>query len=120
MPNPVVHFEINSGTPDGSALQDFYRQLFDWHVDSNNPMSYGFVDTHAGSGINGGVTASWEGHSASVSVYLELEDLDAYLKRIEAAGGKTLVTPTEVPNIVTFAVFQDPAGNAVGLVKAAG
>ncbi len=28
MPNPVVHFEITG--PNGSALQEFYRGLFDY------------------------------------------------------------------------------------------
>jgi len=50
----VTHFEIHG--KDGAALQKFYADLFDWHVDSNNPMDYGMVDTHAGNGINGGIT----------------------------------------------------------------
>jgi predicted enzyme related to lactoylglutathione lyase len=27
------------------------------------------------------------------------------------------VPPTEIPNMVTFALFQDPEGHTVGLVK---
>ena len=36
MPNPVVHWEIQSMMPE--KLQEFYAKLFDWHVDANNPM----------------------------------------------------------------------------------
>ena len=33
-------------------------------------------------------------------------------------GGKTVMPTTEIPNMVTFAMFSDPDGNIVGLVKA--
>jgi hypothetical protein len=32
-------------------------------------------------------------------------------------GGKTVVPVTEIPNVVTFALFQDPEGNMVGIIK---
>ena len=113
LPNPVVHFEING--KDGKALQRFYRDLFDWHVDDNNPINYGMVDTHAG-GINGGIT---EGEN-SVTVYVEVDDLQAYLDKIGRLGGRTVTPVTVIPDMVTFATFADPSGNVVGLVKAEG
>ena len=54
MSNPVVHFEIQ--TKDAKRTQEFFANLFGWHVDTNKPMDYGFVDTHSeGQGINRGV-----------------------------------------------------------------
>ena len=50
---PVVRFEIMGGN--GSQLEEFYRELFGWKIDSNNPMKYGMVDTGRPGGINGGV-----------------------------------------------------------------
>ena len=32
-------------------------------------------------------------------------------------GGKVLMPPTEIPNVVTLAMFADPDGNAIGLIK---
>jgi len=32
-------------------------------------------------------------------------------------GGKTVVPVTHIPNMVTFAMFTDPEGHLVGLVK---
>ena len=112
MPNPVVHFEVHG--KDGKKSQDFYSQLFDWHIDSSNPMNYGIVDTHAG-GINGGVTASPD--APRVTFYVSVDDLQAYLNKAEGMGGKTVMPPTEIPNMVTFALFADPDGNVVGIVK---
>ena len=46
------------------------------------------------------------------------EEKQAYLDKIEKAGGRTLIPVTEIPNMMTFAQFEDPQGNRVGLVKA--
>jgi predicted enzyme related to lactoylglutathione lyase len=110
MPNPVVHFEISGG--DGKQLQDFYAQVFGWQINADNPMSYGLVD-NGGEGINGGITAG-DRHAI---FYVAVSDPDEYLRKIEGMGGK-VVHPTEViTGMVTFALFSDPEGNLVGLVK---
>jgi len=112
MGNPVVHFEINSQNP--AALHEFYGRLFDWNIRVMPEMSYGAVDTQAG-GINGGIGPA-QGPN-QVTFYIEVDDLQGTLTRIELAGGKTVVPVMEVPGVVTFAQFADPDGNVVGLVK---
>lgn len=113
MGNPVVHFEVIGS--DTEQLNKFYGELFGWHVEYMPEMGYGMVDTHAGTGINGGLAAAEDGEQY-VTFYIAVDDIDATLKKIAKAGGKTLVPKTEVPNVVTFALFADPAGNRVGLV----
>jgi len=51
-PNPGVHSEIQTQEPE--KVQKFFAELFDWHVDADNPIKYGGGDTHAG-GINEGI-----------------------------------------------------------------
>ena len=113
MPNPVVHFEILG--KDGKKTQDFYSQLFGWHIDTNNPMSYGMVDTHAEGSVNGGVAQTPD--SSRVTVYVSVDDLQAYLDKVTSMGGKTIMPPTEIPDMVTMALFADPDGNVIGMVK---
>lgn len=113
MPNPIVHFEINSPKGQGQAIQDFYKNLFGWAINADNPMNYGFVEPQGG-GIGGGIT---EGEHPMVTVYIEVDDPEAYLNKVQQAGGKTLVPVTVIPDMVTFALFADPFGNAIGLVK---
>ncbi len=55
MPNPVVHFEIMA-RGDWARSQKFYSDLFEWHVQPEDEMNYGVVDTHAEGGIGGGVS----------------------------------------------------------------
>ncbi len=48
-------------------------------------------------------------------IHVEVEDLQATLDEVESLGGKTVTPITEIPGVVTFAGFQDPQGNVVGL-----
>ena len=111
MPNPVVHFEI--GGADAAALQQFYAQAFDWTVNADNPMQYGLVEAEEGAGIGGGIT---EAEQPGVLIYIEVDDLQSYLDRVEAAGGTTVQEVTTIPGMVTMALFADPQGNVIGLV----
>ena len=112
MGKPVVHWEINA--KDAPKLQKFYRELFDWTIDANNAMNYGMVTT-GGAGINGGIGPS---ETPGVTFYVEVEDLQEYLTLAQRSGGKVLQSPTTLPGAVTLAVFADPEGNRIGLVKA--
>ena len=114
MPNPIVHWELN--TDDAKKAQEFYGKLFDWHVDTSNPMDYGMVDTHTEHGINGGIHHSADAPKG-VTIYVEVEELQAYLDKAVSLGGKVVMPVTVIPNMVTMAQFADPQGNVVGLVK---
>jgi predicted enzyme related to lactoylglutathione lyase len=110
---PVVHFEIVG--KDGERLKNFYQSLFGWNINSDNPMNYGLVEK-SGDGIGGGVGASENG-KPSVTIYATVDDMQATLDKAVAMGGKIVVPITEIPNMVTFAQFQDFEGNIVGIVK---
>lgn len=110
MANAVTWFEIMG--KDGKALQEYYANLFGWEINANNPMNYGLLDTK-GAGINGGI-----GKGANlVTVYVEVEDLEATLQKAVELGGKVIHPVTEIPDMVTFAQFSDVAGNVIGLTK---
>ena len=112
---PVVHFEIMGG--EGTGLEKFYRELFGWKINSNNPMKYGLVETGGGpGGINGGVGPAKDG-SKRVSIYARVEDLQATLDRAERLGAETILPPSEVPGGPKLAMFADPAGNITGLFQ---
>ena len=115
MGNPIVHFEITGGRP--GQLADFYSRLFGWNVNSDNPMQYGVVDTGSKQGINGGLFTNRDGASR-VTLYAQVDDLQATLDRAEKLGGKTIMPPSDVPGGPRLAVFTDPTGNVIGLMQA--
>jgi predicted enzyme related to lactoylglutathione lyase len=112
---PVTHFEINA--QDAPATQKFYRDLFGWGIDTNNPDNYGMIDTKAkGTGINGGIGASRHGKSW-VTFYVETDDPAATLAKAERLGGTRVMEPMDAGGNVVYALFADPEGNVIGLAK---
>lgn len=114
MPNPVVHFEVLG--KDTEATQSFYASIFDWPMEKVMD-SYAMVKPGGETGINGGVGATMSGAPGHSTFYVEVDDLQATLEKIEAAGGSTVQPPMDVPNGPSIALFRDPDGNLVGLVK---
>src|SRR5687768_5505599 len=113
MPNPVVHFEI--GGKDVSGLQRFYKDVFDWEIHPVPTMNYSTIAPDGPGGIGGGI-----GHTdgpGHVTFYIQVDDLNAYLARIESLGGKVVMPPIEIPNVVGLAMFAHLEGHIIGLVK---
>jgi predicted enzyme related to lactoylglutathione lyase len=115
MAGKITHFEIIG--KDSKTLQGFYAKLFDWKIKTENMGGgeYHMVDT--GTFPNGGISDPMPGGGNAVTVYVGVDDLDATLKQAVAMGGKITMPPTEIPGVVTFAQFSDPAGNVIGLTK---
>lgn len=116
MGQPVAFFEIVSA--DADRARAFYTELFGWHAAADPSMGgYALVDTGAGEhSIGGGIGPSMGPGDTGVKIYMRVDDLDAYLHKAEALGGKRLVPPTDLPgDFGRFAVLADPDGNPVGL-----
>lgn len=116
MAGQVTHWEIMG--PDGKALRDFYRDLFEWNLETVPGFDqYYTVSGDETGGSGGAVGKGSEEMPSYLTIYLGVDDIEAHLARIEAAGGRTLMPRTEIPDVVTFAMFADPAGNVIGLTE---
>jgi predicted enzyme related to lactoylglutathione lyase len=116
MTNPVVHWEI--GGPDLTALSAFYGKAFGWTIREEEP-GYAMVQAVAG-GLGGGLMRTRDEMPPYVTIYVQVDDLDTVLRTIGELGGATLVPPTQINDKAAFALFRDPAGNIVGLLRATG
>jgi predicted enzyme related to lactoylglutathione lyase len=115
MGNPVIHFEVIG--KDAPRLQEFFSKLFGWTINADNPMNYGIVDTGVPGGIGGGIGSGPEEHPGHVTFYIGVDDPKAYLEKAESLGGKTVMEAQEVPGGPVIAMFADPEGHIIGLVK---
>jgi len=120
MGNPVVHWELLSKEP--ANLSQFYEKVFDWKIEHIPQIDYRMVNTQTDVGIKGGIInpkreGPWPGN---MTVYVAVDDLAAYRKRVLAAGGRILIEEQEVPGQGKFSLFSDPDGRMMGLWKQAG
>jgi hypothetical protein len=115
MANPVTWFEIIG--KDSAALQKFYGDVFAWKLSPPMPDmgNYSMLD-HEGQGIQGGIGGE-ASDEPRVSVYIQVDDPQAYMDKLVAAGGTMLMPPTQIMPDTMIAMFKDPAGNTMGLLK---
>jgi uncharacterized protein len=113
MTGEVIHFEVVG--KDLAALQSFYGEVLGWKTREVPEMNYAFVEKE-GDGIAGGLGTSQDGGPGHVTFYVSTDDPQATLDKAEALGGKTVMPVTELP-MVTLAMFADPEGHVIGLVK---
>jgi predicted enzyme related to lactoylglutathione lyase len=114
MGKPVVHWEFWSKDPE--KISEFYEKVFDWKVQHVPEMNYRLVETGGQGGINGGIMKPQEGSwPGNMALYIDVENLETYVQKIKAAGGKIVVERMDIPNVGAFSLFEDPDGRVMGL-----
>ncbi|HEY2069429.1 MAG TPA: hypothetical protein VGG48_07740 [Rhizomicrobium sp.] len=102
-PAPIVFFDIAG--PDAAKLKSFYSGIFHWNIDGKNA-----IDT-------GALKGTLRQDPTEKLLYIGVPDINAALEEIKAAGGTVAMPRMVIPNVVTIAIFVDPAGNRMGLVE---
>jgi predicted enzyme related to lactoylglutathione lyase len=108
----VVHVEIPAANV--QAAGTFYQELLGWKISHDDAMNYSMWE--AGDGSGGGFPeVSKDAPAGQVLVYIDSDDIDADLKKVEKLGGSVVYPKTEIPNTGWFGMFKDPTGNILGL-----
>jgi len=131
MDHTIVHFEIPADQPERAAK--FYRELFGWEISRwegpTENMQYrepGFeywmvktVPTDAQGqptrpGVNGGLMSRMFQGQAPVN-YVNVENVDDFIRKAERLGAKVLMGKHPVPGMGWFAQLNDPEGNVFAI-----
>lgn len=104
-------------TPDPLGAKSFYDNVVGWTVDAQaapGPVEYRMIKRGDG-GNAGGVlrlTDEMAEHGARPVWlgYVGVDDVDASVAAIEAAGGKVMMPAWDVPNVGRIAMVADPDG----------
>ncbi len=108
-----VHIEFASTDP--SRTRRFLEDVFGWEFQGIPGLDYHVYATPIGPG--GAVMPPSPVRPNGVLNYLLSEDLDADVRRIEAAGGKIRMAREEIPNVGWWALFEDPTGISLALFQ---
>ena len=100
------YFEILSAEPEKTVA--FYKTVLGWKFNEKGPQAYWPADTGPGGepGINGAVMGAH--FDQKVINTIRVDSLDDVLAKVEAAGGKKIHGPMEIPNIGLHAYCTDP------------
>jgi hypothetical protein len=108
----VVHVEIPAA--DVNSAAKFYQDLFGWKIQPIPEMNYTMWEAADGSG-GGFPEVNTDNPVGQVLVYIDSDDIETDLKKVEKLGGKVLHRKTEIPGTGWFGMFKDPTGNVLAL-----
>lgn len=112
--HPVVMIAIAS--VDLAASSAFYGSLFGWHT---HPVTAEVTGAMVPAGPNVSFRAPTPAGFPGVVPFIRVDDVEATLRALVAAGGTIERLPWSVPMAGTLARFADPSGTIYGLVGAA-
>lgn len=127
--NPVVHFEIPA--EDRKKVTAFYNKVFGWNNQQLGKEYNDYVVTHTTETdekgmpkelgrINGGFYQKVQDGSKPLqypSLVIAVDDIHAHMKKVEAAGGRVLGQPWDIPNVGLYISFLDPEGNRLSMLQ---
>ncbi len=123
-PNPTgdfIWYELMTTDPEGAKA--FYDSVVGWDFSEGAAEYQGYRMINApGGGFAGGVlplTQEMQQHGARPAWhgYLYVADVDQAVSKIEGAGGKALMPPTDIPNVGRIAMVTDPQGAPFYVMK---
>ncbi|HVM99497.1 MAG TPA: VOC family protein [Caulobacteraceae bacterium] len=112
------HLALNAD--DLPRAKSFYETVFGWRLEPWGPPEY----YQAFNAADGAIAALQHRRElkpgvrmAGFEASLGVEDLDATMAAIEAAGGRMLARPTYIEGVGRLAYFEDSEGNLLGVIQ---
>ena len=113
--------ELN--THDAEAAKAFYGETLGWTF-KGTPTPFGtYWLAIAGEIPVGGIFPMDAPHFAGVPnhwlAYIAVDDVDARLKKVAAAGGQVMREPMDIPDVGRFGLVKDATGAMIALITPA-
>ena len=109
-----IWYELMTADPDASKA--FYDNVIGWTIEArpSGPMDYRMIDSGSGGQVGGVMRLTEEmiagGAKPTWLFYIGVDDVDASIAKIEAAGGSVLMPAWDIPGIGRLAMVADPQG----------
>ena len=105
-------------TSDEAGATKFYSAVFGWQTAEFPGAGVKYtIWKQQGKGLGGLMKRPMEQIPPHWLSYVTVADVDSTAKKVSQAGGKVLMPPIDVPTVGRIAVFQDPQGVALGIIK---
>jgi len=120
--NKVVHFEIPYEDKDRAT--SFYKTVFGWGIEDMPEMNYtiarsvetdeNHIPKESGA-INGGFYKRKEGVATGPVLVIDVPSIDEHIKKVEEAGGSSVMPKVKVGDMGLYAQVKDTEGNIIGI-----
>lgn len=116
MNNRVIYFEIPAD--DTEASKKFFAEVFGWGFRPFGEADYwqAMTGDPTKEGIDGAIMKKVHPNQPLINS-IQVEDVDATLRKVEEAGGKVVIPKMVVPMVGWLAYIEDPSGYMHGVVQ---
>ena len=117
MPATLRHFAINAD--DVPRARTFYETVFGWTFQPWGPPGF-YQVRDAGKGFLGALQGRRDvggRKMPGMEITFGVDDIEATVAAIEAAGGKVLMPPFHIETVGRLIFFQDTEGNIAGAMQ---
>lgn len=119
-----IWYELITGDPD--AARDFYTRVIGWTVSGfggttpDGPEDYRILSAPDGHGVGGLMkTPPGAPPEANWLCYICVDDVDAAVEKVDAAGGSVLMAANTLEGVGRMALVSDPQGVPFYLMRGA-
>jgi predicted enzyme related to lactoylglutathione lyase len=120
-PGAICWVELESRNVD--VCRTFYSKLFGWNPEMMQGGGMPYTVFKDGTEYRAGMMATTPQTPPSTpshwTIYFQVTNCDATTKKVNSSGGKTIVPPTDIPNVGRFAWYFDPQGALFGVLQPA-
>jgi uncharacterized protein len=106
---------VDLGTADIAKAGAFYSALFGWTVQQGPPEAGGYAIAELGAKPVAGLGPQQNPGPPVWATYVNVDDADATVAKVESAGGTVFVAPMDVMDVGRMAIFADPVGAVIGV-----
>lgn len=106
-------------TDNVDAAKAYYQEVIGWEIEAMQMEHMTYHVVKAGGEPVGGIMAKPPGAEQIPNhwgTYITVDDVDATLAKAEAAGGKAIYPPMDVPKVGRMCAIMDPTGAVVSVI----
>jgi predicted enzyme related to lactoylglutathione lyase len=115
--NPVIFWELASHDMEKSA--EFFRKVFEWDVQYNEEIKFYQVPPfeQAKSASAGYIFTLTKAYLPFVTIYIQVEDIDAMAKKVVDNGGFIVEPPNAIAPTYRICLFNEPSGVTFAMIE---
>ena len=114
--NPVVLWELASHDMEKSVK--FFREVFDWQIEFNDDLGFYIIpQSSPAEHMDGAVFTLRQAKLPFLTIYIQVEDIDAKAELVEEKGGLIVEPPHDISPRSRICLFNDPSGVTFAMIQ---
>ena len=116
--NAITWWEL--ATHDADKSVEFFRNVFGWKIEFDERVGFHTIVYPEGQRTleGGGVFTLRKARLPFLTLYIEVDDIDAKARQIEEAGGFLVEPPFEIAKDTRICLFNEPSGVTFAMIQA--